>query len=989
MRSADASAPQASAMSPAPAPFDVEAVIRQVHFAYRPEQNGWQGGHSSYEVHADPRGGLTLTPVHTRLEESEKPELLESGEPVSPPTVELETGAPLFLGAAQVMRGDTTVSADEPQGLVEGDGHLSFSHGSVVEHLRNDEEGVEQSWHFASAPDGQGELHVSLPVTGLVFARTTEQGLHFTDARTGMGFRYGHGTWVDGQGRRTAVPAEFSQGRIRMSVPEQVLASAAFPARLEAKVTYEMIIDGQLVAADLAVRSFPALAFNGTNYLLAWRNTRGGLYNIYATRVSSTGTILDEPGLVVSTGPGNSADPQVASNGTDFYVVWSQFQGETWSVRGTVVSSEGVVAEPGGRRLSAAVGSENWPHVASDGRNYLATWYTSGADGTSNVYARRVSSTGQVLDTADIPIATGEGYDETSPVVASNRSVYLVAWSDERGGSSRAYATRVSSDGVVLDPPGGFALSGSSLQYVQAVASNGTNFLAVWLDYRNTGSRDLYASRVTADGAVVDGAGLVVATTRSISESYASVASNGTDYLVAWTAWNTASSTFQNLGCRILASAVGTSPVLDTTSLVLSPNASHKHPVIAPAGSDYLVAWDGTSTATTDLYSARVSASGTVTAGGGFPLKTVSALYQAEPVVASNGTNYLVVWTETGGGTIKIQGARVSREGGVLDMHGLRLTTAARERQAPAVSSNGTDYLVTWMDYREGNWDIYGGRVLGSGPAASAVLDPNGFIISADPAFQNFPAVGSNGKDYLVVWRRDATGRGDVHGARVANTGAVLDPAGIAISTNPVEHYTPRVAFNGTHYLTVWAEYQSATSWDIHGARLTSDGVVLDTSPLIISGGLAEQFEPDVASNGTDFFVVWTDYRSRTNQDIYGARVSGAGVVLDNAGIALCTESVQQSSPRVAFDGANYVAAWADFRWDSAWDVYATQVTAEGTVGAPDGFSVVYNARETEPFVSLASAGGQQSFVVFSRYDTEPNQGSRRARGSFFSFETP
>ncbi|WP_224362109.1 hypothetical protein [Hyalangium versicolor] len=966
----------------------MEAVIRQVHFAYRQEKDGWHGGHSNYEVTATAQG-LTLTPVRALHLEEETQELPG----VQPPPslrAELETGAPLVLGAAQVSRGDTRLSVDAPEGQVEADGHLALRHAAFVEHLRNSEQGVEQSWSFDAAPGGQGELRVSVPVKGLVHSGTSEQGLHFTDARTGMGFRYGHGTWVDAKGQRTAIRAEYSQGEIQLRVPEEVLASSAYPAVLDPVVSYEMLIDGQLVSADLAVRAFPVLAFNGTNYLVVWRDTRGTQYNLYGTRVSSTGAVLDTAGFVISSGPGNSADPQVGTNGTDFFVVWSQFHSETWVIRGTRITSAGVVSDVGGRRLSPSLGSQNWPHVASIGTEYLVTWYMSAADGYYNVYARRFSSTGDALDKADISIATGSNYDETTPVVAANSSVYLVAWSDERSGSSRVYATRVSTAGQVLDGVGGFPLSVNSLQYMQGLASNGKDFLAIWLDYRTSGSRDLYGTRVIATETtkeVVDASGLAVGTSASLNESFASVASNGTDYLAAWTAWNTSNSTFQNLGARVSSSAASGSAVLDTSALVLSANAGHKHPSVARAGTGYFVAWDGTSGATTELYSAWVSSAGAVSAGNGFPVTAISSIYQTEPVVASNKSNYLVVWTEQGGGLTRILGTRINRDGGVLDVPALVLAATSRERQSPAVSSNGTDYLVTWMDFRTGNWDIYGARVLGSGASSAAVLDANGFVVSSHDGFQNYPAVGSDKTDYFVVWRQDPNGRGDVYGARVSSaTGQVLDTSGIAIATNAVEHYTPRVAFNGSDYLVVWAELQSATSWDIHGARVKRDGSVLDKNSIAISSLGAEQYEPDVASDGNGFFVVWTDYRTRTNYDIYGTRVSAEGAVLDGDGLALCTETVQEASPKVAFDGTNYVAAWADYRWDSLWDVYATRVTGSGTVETPNGFSVVYNARETEPFVSLASAGDQQSMVVFSRYDTEPNQGSRRIRGSFFSF---
>ncbi len=64
-----------------------------------------------------------------------------------------------------------------------------------------------------------------------------------------------------------------------------------------------------------------------------------------------------------------------------------------------------------------------------------------------------------------------------------------------------------------------------------------------------------------------------------------------------------------------------------------------------------------------------------------------------------------------------------------------------------------------------------------------------------------------------------------------------------------------------------------ATAWDIDGARVTSGGVVLDTSGIAIATAYA-QFDPDVTSNGADYFVVWADHRGENNHDIYGARVS-------------------------------------------------------------------------------------------------------------------
>jgi hypothetical protein len=110
------------------------------------------------------------------------------------------------------------------------------------------------------------------------------------------------------------------------------------------------------------------------------------------------------------------------------------------------------------------------------------------------------------------------------------------------------------------------------------------------------------------------------------------------------------------------------------------------------------------------------------------------------------------------------------------------------------------------MDNRDVNWNVHGARVLGSGPSSSAVVDPGGIVVSAHPNFQNDLDVASNGTDYFVVWRQAVGSKADLYGARVTSAGVVQDTSGIAIATSAADHFTPRVASNGTHYFVAWTE---------------------------------------------------------------------------------------------------------------------------------------------------------------------------------------
>ena len=105
---------------------------------------------------------------------------------------------------------------------------------------------------------------------------------------------------------------------------------------------------------------------------------------------------------------------------------------------------------------------------------------------------------------------------------------------------------------------------------------------------------------------------------------------------------------------------------------------------------------------------------------------------------------------------------------------------------------------------------------------------------------------------------------------------------------------TSAVAWNGTNFFVVWSDSRRDSS-DIYGSRVSAAGTVLDPAGIAIS--TANSSQPAVAWDGTNFMVVWQDYRPGATSDIYGARVSAAGTVLDPAGIPISTAANNQSSP--------------------------------------------------------------------------------------------
>jgi hypothetical protein len=274
----------------------------------------------------------------------------------------------------------------------------------------------------------------------------------------------------------------------------------------------------------------------------------------------------------------------------------------------------------------------------------------------------------------------------------------------------------------------------------------------------------------------------------------------------------------------------------------------------------------------------------------------------------------------------------VTPSGSVLDPTGIAISTVVDNQWIPAVCFGGTNCLVVWEDDRSGE-DIYGARV---GPGG-AVIDSAGIHICWGRA----PAVAFGSQNYLVVWSGD-----DIYGARVSQSGTVLDTAGIPISTAANSQGGAAVSFDGTDFLVVWEDCRNnSDTSDIYGARVSQSGTVLDPAGIRITSAAHNQYAPAVAFDGTDFLVVWTDERSGFYQyDIYGARVSQAGTVLDTAGIPISTAASYQEYAAVSFDGTDFLVAWEDYRSGYDWNIYGARVSPAGTVLDPMGFLISVTA---------------------------------------------
>jgi len=256
------------------------------------------------------------------------------------------------------------------------------------------------------------------------------------------------------------------------------------------------------------------------------------------------------------------------------------------------------------------------------------------------------------------------------------------------------------------------------------------------------------------------------------------------------------------------------------------------------------------------------------------------------------------------------------------DIHGVRVTPAGvsldsivicdntYDQITPAVAASDSIFLVCWNDRRDESSNIYCARVLGDG----TVIEKNGFSIFSDSTKQITPVVSFGGTNFLVIWAGyDLNGYG-IYGARVSKTGVVLDSTPIIISRGSDAKYNPDLSFDGNNYMVIWDDARvNGVEYDEWAARISKDGILLDTNGIAVDTSWGSQFMSSIAYVNPYYLGVWTDDKAGT-PDIFGKHISSSGIVMESTSFPVCNEAGLQVEVSCFAGVDNYLVAWNDGR---------------------------------------------------------------------------
>lgn len=177
----------------------------------------------------------------------------------------------------------------------------------------------------------------------------------------------------------------------------------------------------------------------------------------------------------------------------------------------------------------------------------------------------------------------------------------------------------------------------------------------------------------------------------------------------------------------------------------------------------------------------------------------------------------------------------------------------------------------------------------------------------------------------------------------------------VEIAPNTLDKRTqlfPEVAFDGDKtFMVVWQQgrkFFESSDPQLFAARVSIEGKILDSTPIEVCNAKGAKEMPRIIFSKGVFLIVWQDFRNGKNWDIYATRLNSVGKVLDLDGIVISNAPNSQGLPVLANAPDGFLVIWQDFRNAQFYKPYATFVSSEGKVNDPNGVELKFKEKSLD-----------------------------------------
>lgn len=283
-----------------------------------------------------------------------------------------------------------------------------------------------------------------------------------------------------------------------------------YAQRLNASGVRKWTLYGTVICNDAATQKNSSIieADNGST-IIVWEDNRAGNYDIYAQKIDSSGnTLWTTNGVAVCNKTTTQKSPKiVGDNAGGAIIVWEDSLNFYWDIYAQRISSTGTLLwTTGGVGICTAANTQANPRIDIDGLGgAIFTWQDKRNNSDYDIYAQRVNSSGVVQWAANGVVICNSINTQSNPRIEPDGSNgALIGWIDKRNGlDNNIYLQRINASGVVQWSANGVsvcaAANNQSALDMKYIGSTGV--VLSWKDDR-VSANEIYTQLVSLSGTV-------------------------------------------------------------------------------------------------------------------------------------------------------------------------------------------------------------------------------------------------------------------------------------------------------------------------------------------------------------------------------------------------------------------------------------------------------------------------------------------------------
>ena len=425
-------------------------------------------------------------------------------------------------------------------------------------------------------------------------------------------------------------------------------------------------------------------------------------------------------------------------------------------------------------------------------------------------------------------------------------------------------------------------------QFIDQIISDGAGgAIITWEDFRNGSNYDVYVQRINAAGIIQWIFNGTIITSLANDQTAPKIISDGSGgVIIVWTDYR--GGNYSDIYAQKI-NANGTAQwTANGIPICTAANSQYNSALVSNGAGGAIITWQDKRDGVLDIYAQHINSSGTVSwTTNGIPICT-SAGIQENPAIAGDGTSgAFITWQDNRKGTLLINDydiytQRINASGSVLWAdNGISICDFSGNQVNPVIINDNTNgVIITWVDVRNGiDLDIYAQRLSVEG---IVLWTNNGVAICSATDSQVYPFLVDDGAGgAIITWYDYRAGEYDVYTQRINMNGNVMwTTDGVPISTEVNAQMSPDIISDGQGgAIIVWHDYRDNGNRDVYAQLINNNGIVQwIENGLQISTAQGDQYSPAITSDGNGgAIIVWWDYRSGWTSDIYAQQVNHYG----------------------------------------------------------------------------------------------------------------